>query len=441
MRRQVVTGIVPLIVAAVVTVSPLTAMAQASGLDDQTRASVVAMAHQVGHTIAPTVIAENSGEILGGGAPNPAQEDSATEPNQTNQTPGQPNPQIEGSQSEPNKGADNLPALNLSDLAKYSNQGVTIKAPADWTVKTDTDDGTPFQIDVPGTDLIISLTSDSSLDFPSWLGLALFRSQPDFLVKEFSKGAQVDESSTFYTDQGLPVVKLSFSSTEDGTPVGGALYTLAPNTSAYVLTVAGSADNWQYAAPGFDLLAKSITFDPDLITSVKIGDKPEEFSDEDKTVQVTVPAGWYASSTGDKQFPIILAEPEVRYVVAIGTDKSLGGDFDPKIIKQFEDKDGNIDPAKYPDVLHALADSMGNSGSAMKLDEEASQIIPRDGATLIKLAGDADLGNDMSIPVIIYVDIRGDEAAAAAVFGDIDSAKEKDADLQTMIASIKKLGE
>jgi hypothetical protein len=156
---------------------------------------------------------------------------------------------------------------------------------------------------------------------------------------------------------------------------------------------------------------------------------------------VTVPAGWYASSTGDKQFPIIVAEPEVRYVVAIGTDNSLGGDFDPKIIKQFEGKDGKIDPSKYPDVLRALADSMNNSGGEMKLDEEASQVIPREDAILIKLAGDADLGNDMSIPVIIYVDMRDNEAAAAAVFGDIESAKEKDADLQTMVASIKKLGE
>jgi hypothetical protein len=334
-----------------------------------------------------------------------------------------------------------LPELNLTDLAEYTNQGVTIKAPADWTVDTDTEDGTPFQIQVPGTDLIISFTSDSNLGFPSWLGLALFRSQPDVLVKEFSQDAQVEDASTLYTDQGLPVVKLAFSGTEDNTPVSGALYTLAPSPTAYVLTAAGSADNWQYAAPGLDLIAKSVTFDPDLVTAVKTGDSPEDFSDDDKSVQVTVPAGWYASSTGDKQFPIIVAEPEVRYVVAIGTDNSLGGDFDPKIIKQFEGKDGKIDPSKYPDVLRALADSMNNSGGEMKLDEEASQVIPREGAILIKLAGDADLGNDMSIPVIIYVDMRDNEAAAAAVFGDIESAKEKDADLQTMVASIKKLGE
>ena len=167
-------------------------------------------------------------------------------------TPSAPDPQQEGPATEPDaKGAD-LPELNLTDLAEYTNQGVTIKAPADWTVDTDTDEGTPFKIDVPDTDLTISLTSDSSMDFPSWLGLALFRSQADVLVKQIGQDAQVEEASTQHTDQDLPMVKLAFSGTEDDKPMGGAIYILAPNASAYVLTSGGPADQWQYAAPGLE---------------------------------------------------------------------------------------------------------------------------------------------------------------------------------------------
>jgi len=414
-------------------------MAQVSTLDDQTHAIVVAMVQEVGHTVAPMVISTNSGgtgALLG--APNPQQEGTSSEPDQT---PGAPNPQVEEPQREPNKGTANLPELNLTDLAQYKNQGVTIKAPADWTVNTDTEDGTPFEIQVPETSLIISLTSDSDLSFPSWLGLAIFRSQPQVLIKEFSPDAQVEDSSTLYTDQGLPLVKLAFSGTQDNQPVGGALYTLAPNKSAYILTVVGPSDQWLYAAPGLDLIAKSITFDSGLITAVKIGDKPEDYTDDDKTMQVTVPAGWYVMSTGDDQFPVIMAEPGVSYVAAVGTDKALGKNFDPTILKQFTGPNGELDPSKYADLIHAIADSIGNSGGPFKLDEEQSHVIPRDGALLLKLVGDADIGNDMSMPVIIYVDMRDGGVAAGAIFGDIESAKGVDADMQAMIASIKKLGD
>jgi len=423
MRKQVVTGIVTLLVA----LSPFTVMAQASGFDDQTRATVVALTQEVGHAVAPAVVSPGAG----------GETDQA--PTGPQNTPSAPNPQQEGPATEPDATGADLPELNLTDLAEYTNQGVTIKAPADWTVDTDTDEGTPFKIDVPDTDLTISLTSDSSMDFPSWLGLALFRSRADVLVKQIGEDAQVEEASTQHTDQGLPMVKLAFSGTEDDKPMGGAIYILAPNESAYVLTSGGPSDQWQYAAPGLDLIAKSITFDTDLITSIQIGDQPEDYANDDNTVQVTVPAGWYAMSTGDEQFPVILAEPEVRYVVAVGTENSLGPDFDPNVLKQFVPESGELDPSKYSDLIHAIADSIGNSGGPIKLDEEASQVIPREGAVLVKLVGDAEIEQDTSIPVIIYVDLRTDSAAVAAVFGDTDSAKDSDTDMQALVASVQNL--
>ena len=57
MRKQVVTGIVTLLVA----LSPFTVMAQASGFDDQTRATVVALTQEVGHIVAPAVVSAGAG--------------------------------------------------------------------------------------------------------------------------------------------------------------------------------------------------------------------------------------------------------------------------------------------------------------------------------------------------------------------------------------------
>jgi hypothetical protein len=55
---------------------------------------------------------------------------------------------------------------------------------------------------------------------------------------------------------------------------------------------------------------------------------------------------------------------------------------------------------------------------------------------LVKLVGDAEVEQDTSIPVIIYVDLREDSAAVAAVFGDTDSAKDSDTDMQALVASV-----
>ena len=189
----------------------------------------------------------------------------------------------------------------------------------------------------------------------------------------------------------------------------------------------------------WSLIAKSITFDSDLITSIQIGDQPEDYANDDNTVKVTVPAGWYAMSTGDEQFPLFWLNRKCAMLWQLAPKNRWVRILTPTFSNNLCRRAESLTPRNTRELIHAIADSIGNSGGPIKLDEEESQVIPRDGAVLVKLVGDAEIEQDTSIPVIIYVDLRTDSAAVAAVFGDTDSAKDSDTDMQSLVASVQKL--
>jgi hypothetical protein len=413
MRKLVVAGTLALLIV----MTPLSVMAQ-GGLDETTLATVVALVKQVGHVVDPDAVAlSHDTDIV----------DSA------------PIPQTEGPKTEPGDDTAELPPLNLTDLAQYTSQGVTFQVPADWDVNTDAGTDTPFEIDVPNTDVVLALTVDDTIDFPSWLQLALFRSQAERLITELGEDEHLGEATTLYTAQNLPMVKLTFTGVEDDKPVAGTLYSLAPNASAYLLVAGGAADEWAYAEPGVDLIAKSITFDEDMVTAVQATDEPLDFSDKDGTIQVTVPVGWYATATGDSQFPLILSEPEARYAVAVGTAASFGDDFDADKLQEFVPAEGDLDPSKYSDLLDRIVEMLNNSSSPINLDEEQSEVSTREGAVTVRLVGDAEVGEDVALPVILYIELRSDSAVAVAIFGDTESALSVEEDIRALVESVTEL--
>lgn len=418
MQKYLVGGIVALLMA----FTPLMVMAQAVAFNDETRAMTVTMAQQVGATLAPGISAPSD------------QTDEAPAPQPEEP---QPEPTAEPT-AEPTEESGELPELILTDLVKYTSQGVTFQAPADWTVATDMGEDMPFFVEVPGTELFISMEADAGLDFPSWLGVALFRSQANLLIGEMGEGAQLDESATIFTAQNLPMAKLAFSGSDMGEEVGGALYVVAPNENAYIMVAGGPLDEWEYAKEGVDLIARSIVFDEELITAVFVEGEPLEFANADGTVQVTVPAGWYVMDTGDPQFPIIIAEPEVRYVVAVGGEKVFSGEFDDALLDRIPET-GELDPAEYDALFADIVTLIEDSGSPIIVDEELSSVSSREGAATVRLVGQADLDDGLVIPVVFYMDLRVESVGVIVVFGDSESAMSVEGDLQQMLESVTSL--
>lgn len=415
MRKRVISGTLALVVA----MTPLVVMAQVAPLDEEARASVVAMAQRVGQNLAPgadTLIDDLSPDVQ--------------------EKPGAPNPQTEEPELEPTDEPLVLPELNLTDLVEYSHAGVTFQAPADWIVDTDLGDDTPFLIEVPDTGVVVSMEADAGLDFPSMLGVALFRSQADVLISELGEGASLDESATIFTEQNVPIAKMAFSGVEDGGEVGGALYVLAPNENAYIMIGGGPIEEWDYAAPGIDLIAASIVFDEGLITLEWVEGEPLLFTDADETMEVTIPAGWYVMSTGDPQFPVIVAEREVRYVAALGTEATFGDNFDVDALAEFIPESGELDAEQSEELMAEILAMVDDSGSPIIVDEELSSFQTREGAITVRLVGDADLGDGMSMPVIFYIDLKTTGAGIVALFGDTGGALEVEEQIQLMLESI-----
>lgn len=410
MQKLVTGGMLALLIA----ISPLTVMAQGAPLDDATRATVAMMAQRTAASVNANVAAP--APVAGVTVSPPEVDEPEPEPTDDDLT--------------------TLPELNLTDLVEYTSQGVTFLAPADWDVETDFGDDSPFFIMVPGTEIFVSLEADAGLDFPSWLGLALFRSQAELLISEMGEGAQVDESATIFTDQNLPIAKLAFSGTDNGDSIGGVLYVVAPNEVAYLLVGGGPADQWAYAAPGIELIAESLVFDADLITVEQAGDAPLPFVDEEAGVEVTAPAGWYVMSTGDRQFPVMVSEPEVRYVAAIGTGASFGGNFDLDVLGALLPDTDELSEEESQALISAILEMVDDAGSPFIVDDAASTVTARDGAVTVKLVGEADLDQGLTMPIILYLDLRTSGIGVVAIFGDTESALVVEDEIQTMLESV-----
>ncbi len=414
MRRLAASGCLALLIAGM----PLTLLAQAAPLDEASRATVVMMAQRTAAAVDAQAVASSASD-----AP------EVTEP--------APEPAAEPTEELTDEPLA-LPELNLTDLVEYSNQGITIRVPADWIVETDVTDDRLFSVEVPGTEIAISLEADTDLDFPSWLGVALFRSQAELLTQEMGSDIRLENSTVLYTSQNLPVAKLSISGTEDGELVSGALYVTAPNDVAYLVVGGGTAAEWEYAAPGIELMVESIVFDEELVTVVEAGDEPLLFSDAEAGVEVTVPAQWYVMVTGDEQFPVMAAEREVRYVAAIGTEASFGEEFDPEILEVII-PEGELDPSEAEELIAEILQILDDAGSPIMVDEDSSEVIPREGAVTVKLVGDAEIDNGLMMPIIFYVDLRQSGAGVVIIFGDTASALEVEPEIQALLESVSAL--
>jgi hypothetical protein len=159
------------------------------------------------------------------------------------------------------------------------------------------------------------------------------------------------------------------------------------------------------------------------------------YVDESESVAVTVPPGWYVMSTGDEQFPIMVAEQEVRYVAAVGNEGVLGETFDASLLEQIPAL-GEIDEEEADILYESILSSIEDAGSPILIDEELTQFTARENALMVRIGGAAELDDELTIPVVFYIDLRVDGVGAIAVFGDIERALADETALLAMAQSI-----
>lgn len=415
MRRQLVGGVFALLL----TLSPSVAMAQGTTFDADTRATVERMAKEV------------AGRVMPGHSLAEAQPDS--------EPPAAPMPEPSGEpESEPEGEAENgdvvIPEVDLTDLVEYTNQGVTIQAPATWSVEPG-DGEAIFYINIPDTGNFIALGSTTSEDIPSLVAMAFFRSQTDLVLQDFGNGEAV-ESTTLYTSQGLPLTKLAFTGESLGEDQAGVIYITAPNESVYSLIASGPPEEWEKVAEAVQSIANSIVFDEELISLSSIGDEPETFTEGDGKLEVEVPAGWYALDVEGPVFQVVLSEPEVRFAVAVAAGEDFNDALEPSMLAQIVPSDGELTAEEQEALIADIMDILMNSGGDVELEEEAASVLTREGAVTVIAPGTANLQSGVIMPVKFYVDLRPTGGAVVAVFGDLDTAATVEAEIQMLVESV-----
>jgi hypothetical protein len=393
-------------------------LAKAQAFDPDTRAAVEMLAKQVANRV-----------VLGIDLP----QGQATVHSSLTPAIEKENEAEEGPEAKP----ATVPEVDSTELVEYTNQGVTIQAPASWNVELSQSEFAVFYIDIPGTDFFIGLQPSMSLNIPSLVGMAFFRSQPEGALEEFAD-AEVVDSTTLYSSQGLPIVKLAFSGVSMGEEVSGGFYLTSPNESLYTLIASGPPEQWEQVAENLQMVAESIVFDEEVISLTSIGDEPTRYTDGGGRLEVEAPAGWYAIEMDDPIFKVILSEPEVRFTVAVAAGEDLDESLNPSMLEQFELSGGELSAEEQEALIADVIEIVMDASADVELDEETATMIVRENAVTVRVQGMAELQADqiLPMPVEFFVDLRTTGSAVAAVLGDLDAASEKEAEIQALVESV-----
>jgi hypothetical protein len=65
-----------------------------------------------------------------------------------------------------------------------------------------------------------------------------------------------------------------------------------------------------------------------------------------------------------------------------------------------------------------------------------SASFPREGAVMIRLGGMAELDDDLTVPLVFFIDLREAGGVVAIVFGDVEAAQAAEAEIMQLIESV-----
>lgn len=383
---------------------PLSAWAQAAGLDPDARAVVQYAAVEVGYQVAPGRVAR----------------------------PLRPAPRLP--EAEATDEPEEEVVVDLSEVRTYTSSGLTMEAPVAWNVSAPGADEAAFIVEIPDTEMTVAMgLTDARV--PGLIGVAFIRTLGDVVAAELGGEVTMEVADTLFSSQGLPVAQLRFSGDSFGVEIGGSFYLFAA-ASAYVAIAAGPLDEWLLYADAIETMVGSLTFDDGLIDLAQAGDAPELFVDAEELTEVEIPAGWYVSNTNIPQLPVSVAEPELRYVVAIGSEATYGQELSPELAGVFLSPDGESNPEDYDDLIDAISDALGISSGGFELDPAMSASFPREGAVMIRLGGMVELDDDLTAPLVFFIDLREAGGAVAIVIGDVEAAQAAEAEIMQLIESV-----
>lgn len=324
-----------------------------------------------------------------------------------------------------------VPALP-GEPSTYSSAGVTFQAPADWDVDVVFSDElyvefTPFQGD------LYAVLIGGGADFPGVLGVVLVRALAEPLVGSFMDDTELLGVEVLSTDQGVPVVAVEFAGDLDGQPGTGVMLVYAPGNDAVLLLAFGPDADWDEFGDALYDVAASVTFDDEMLT-IFTASEDTYFADLDETIETIVFPGWHAVANDDPQMPLMVVEPDLTYVVALGKAENFGGELADGGDMLLLLLQAGVDDELGQEIIAGVMESMGGSGGDIKIDASRSAFYATDEGGIIRVVATADLDEETDIPIGVYLDLRPDGSLIMIVIGNLDQALEEEALLLEILA-------
>jgi hypothetical protein len=329
-------------------------------------------------------------------------------------------PAQSGIDDEASGSAESLPVVGMTE---HSASGITLTTPENWEV-AEVGFGTVFNISDPNTGFLGMVEDSGNADeFPGIIALLLFEEQADIIVREIDENGTVLEINRLRTAQDLPLLEILFAANVEGVDMLGSLGLVSSGLNLYVLFGLAPEEQWPSVEDGVALMAETIRLDDELLTLTTAAEGDLRHTVASEEYSLTVPSGWQVGDTDDSDLSVVLVDPDVEHVGALGIQLEAGflegTDLEALLGATADEMGPETVDLLMPQIIEALDIGVGD----FEIDDALSDIFPAEQGFSARFVGTADL-DDLVMPVVFFVNLREDGFAGLIVFGDIDSTLE-----------------
>jgi hypothetical protein len=335
--------------------------------------------------------------------------------------------------------ADDEPSDQLSNggFVTYDHLGITINAPAAWEVENGSGDTVfDFNDDASGLKGMVAFTGDT---FPGLIALPMFETLAEMLVQTMGPGAKLAGVERLETYQGLPALKIAFRDAENEDIAGdGVIFMIGTGDNAYGVIASSPAETWLMVEPIIAELAVSLMVDEELVTLETAVDGDLVVDDPAGSFAVTIPEGWHVTPTQDDELTLLIADPDVRVVGAVGGSSDLSAN-DEALQALIEATAGSIDEQMVGDLLGSVLDALNMGGDSTLFNPELTKVFPSVGDYLgvIRLGGALEVDDGVEMPLVTYLGVDLDSIGLLMVFGAPDETLGREETMLEILGSIE----
>lgn len=339
--------------------------------------------------------------------------------------------------AEPTEEATPEPAeapQGAAEEVEVENAGINMLVPGSW-------DATPGEGEMVfafsdagrGFEGVLNTTTD----FPGLILFPVLERNPELFAASMGQGTSVTDVARFDVEQGIPAIRLSFTGADSGDGLmDGAIYVYGPGEAVYMMFGAAPAEVWPDVAAEADTAAASILFDEELITLQTAGGEGLEVEDANGTFRFTVPPGWSVSPASLAEMPFTFTDPDVSIVGLVGVPPVADDGAFARALTEATANSLSEEGAR--DLVAAAIAALDMQENGLTLDESLTDAyIPDSGAAsiVVRLGGEADLGDGLLLPMTIYAALNADSAIAFVLIGEADAVLAREDDVRAMVES------